>query len=400
VSYYCPCYPTPYTEKQDWLLESEKEDPEVFITSENQSPLFPLESTNFHRTLTTQVGHTSLNERPPLRSHLTYKHSEKLAKKSQALMENAIEGSGKDELKKVLLAQLRAKNHIINQLVKVFHKKFEEVFGDKLRSLENLGDSQVYEEIFNQIFELAKRFIKVLRKFLMWIYKELIKQFKKVLKEEDLSPEYVMEYVSYGVLFSHKKTTFNRLIKGLLQKIYNNEIEKLNEKFSKKRTQKLQEYDTYLKASTIFLMNNNPLPYENVTKKISELQFKSNPYEKFESILSLESEMLKGLERYHRTEIETKSQLKGNFGLDMKAPILLYCLVRSQNLDLIIDRILIDKFVNQDYLSKVQNFTTFAACLDFLLQNEELPSKIEERMTIVGMEEIEQNEEFGLKVES
>ncbi len=342
ISFALPSYSTQFIHQQQPMQSSRQHDrsQEVLLFSDIQR------ENKLQYTITTQLDPMSAADQPT-RYQYSWRAapSDKPTKTLSKSCPNSKKLSAKDELKKIISSQINNSKHIVNQLVYVFHHKFEEIFTEKMNNLDISKYSEENEVTYRNIIDLVKCFVRLLKKFLLWVYKEPVEQFKKVLKHEDLSPEYILEYEIYNVLFSYSSSVMYKLLTTLIKMKYSNAYEKLLKKFEMKKALKLTEYDAHLKASTLFVMDKNAEPYTEVTAKLSKLCNQTNPYKKFETILSLESEMLKSLERYHK-ELNLRQQLQKNFGMDMKFPILQFCIVSSRNANLIADRVLIEEFVN------------------------------------------------------
>jgi len=362
ISFSLPSYSTKFIHQQPMQQSPRQADKteDVFILSE----ISPQRETKLQYTITTQVDPLSAAEHP--RDHDSSRYF-KAPKLSKSCPNSKL--SAKEELRKIISSQITNSKHIVNQLIYVFHHKFEELFIERYNNLDISKYTDRDEKTYRTIIDLIKSFVRVLRKFLLWVYEELIEQFKLVLKLEDLSPGYILEYEIYNVLFSYNSSLMYKLLIALIKMKNSSTYNSLLKKFQVKKAQKLTEYDAHLKASTLFVMDDVAQPYTEVTTMLAKLCNQTNPYKKFETILSLEAEMLKSLERYH-TELNLRQKLQKNFGMDMKFPILQFCIVNSGNTNLIADRILIEEFVNQNYLSNVQNFVTFSTCLDFLIESE------------------------------
>jgi len=359
ISFSLPSYSTKFIHQQPMQQSPRQAEKIDFILSD----ISPQRENKLQYTITTQVDPLSAADH---QNHDTSRYF-KTPKLSKSCPNNKL--SAKEELRKIISSQITNSKHIVNQLIYVFHHKFEELFIERYNNLDITKYTDQDEVTYRNIIDLIKSFVRVLRKFLLWVYEELIEQFKLVLKLEDLSPGYILEYEIYNVLFSYNSSIMYKMLIALIKMKNSSTYNSLLKKFQAKKTQKLMEYDTHLKASTLFVMDDIAQPYTEVTTKLAKLCNQTNPYKKFETILSLEAEMLTSLERYH-TEFNLRQKLQKNFGMDMKFPILQFCIVNSGNTNLIADRILIEEFVNQNYLSNVQNFVTFSTCLDFLIESQ------------------------------
>ena len=117
-----------------------------------------------------------------------------------------------------------------------------------------------------------------------------------------------------------------------------------------------------------------------LSRNCERIQKEVNPYDKYELIASLDEEMNLCVEDYYKEEGKVLEKARGSFGTDLKIPILEFCLAKSLNRNLIIDRIMIQEFVQPCYLDYTPHFIIFAGCIDQILQEDERKKSAETRV--------------------
>ena len=122
----------------------------------------------------------------------------------------------------------------------------------------------------------------------------------------------------------------------------------------------------------MFLFEGSKYPYKEVVEKIISLTSVSCPYKIFETITSLEKEILACANRHHSNDLNTSFILVDKFDREVKISVLIYCILKSQNINLIMDVAMVEGFVSQTYLDVQQSFSSFVAVLNFLLDSIEV----------------------------
>jgi len=174
-----------------------------------------------------------------------------------------------------------------------------------------------------------------------------------------------VESVVYALLFKNKNSTLNKLLVLLLQIEHEGKIQTLTNSFQQKKSFDLTHEDILAKKYQAFLLEQKDSPYHKVIKKIESLKDYEDPYSKFEIILSLEDEILKSAKEFYEDDKNIKAKLEENWNIEVKLPILVYCILKSENQDVIKDSLLIKEFVIERYWNeKIQNFKIFEVSID------------------------------------
>ena len=292
--------------------------------------------------------------------------SKKQTIRSQLILPSTKKEYAREDLKEKLSVQVNNPNHIINGLLKVFHKKFDEVFMGCIYSKNNIEWTLDDEEIYARIIKLIKRTIEVARRFIEWVYEELIIKFKDIVNDQDLNPSFIVESVLYQLLFDDRNSNMNKLLGDLLTRKYASKIQRLEQKIIETDSKELKHYDESLQKAPLFLLEKDPQPYKRVIDFLQNIKAHRSPYDNCEYILALDREILKCVLEYHTNTQDTKEGVLEEFGMDIKTPLVLYCILKSRNLELIISKAFIEEFVDCKNLGGRQDFVAFLSYIDFL----------------------------------
>jgi len=331
-------------EETNEVPQNENNQPSIFISiTENQTGL------NNQQTI--------LNESPEER---------KQRKRTMMVKKIHKRKSAKQELKKSLYNQLTTPNHLIDEIVKVFNKIFEKTYSQIFEKQKITEFNQEAESVFNDIKRFIINTVNFLKRLVTWIYEELINQLEQGLDDEDLDPDYIIEAILYDFIFRDPNSSTYRIVYEFSKLKCQEKMAKFKESLLQKKQDKLEDYDEHFKKS-IFRLEGKKHPYAEVCNKIHSIEKEMNPYLKYESIVLLEHEMLKCVMSYHSDDQRALAKIKDNFGMDVKLPLLIYCIVQSQKETILIDHEIIISFVHEKYLDSVQSYMTFSTCIEYLL---------------------------------
>ena len=279
--------------------------------------------------------------------------------------------SGNEELTRILRGLLEEKGHIVQIIMSKFHSRFDGLFSKRLRKLTaTLIYSQEDNNLYECIEKIVRTFLSVTKRVLLWMYQDLIRRAKEAWVDDYLSSSWVIDSILSEILFSSSTSTLNSLVRHLLTKKHSKATRKLQEMFNKQR--KLDDDSDLADNYPLFTLKGSETPYEEVVKKISELSSLSNPYQTFEIITSLEKEIITCANLHYANDTEMNIKLADKFDREVKIAVLLYCIQRSRNINLVVDIAVVEGFVSKRYLDSKQSFSSFTATLDFLLEDDDL----------------------------
>jgi len=276
------------------------------------------------------------------------------------------ERSVKQDLKENLSNQINNPTHIIYRLIKEFEKTFESVFGSLLSKVDQEGASQDDEFAVCSIQALIKHFMNILREFTIWIYEDLIKRLAMGLDQEDVNAGLVIEGLLFELLLGDASCSTTKLTNWAMKMKNREDFDKFKKVQEMMKDDELKSYDECLQKS-IFMLEGSKNPYEKAVNKLREIQTKTNPYKKYELILTLEEDLLASVCEHYEGNYDVIQKLRSDFSMDVKIPILVYCVVQSQCESLMLDKLLVEQLVSADYLDTTPAFSMFASCIDYLL---------------------------------
>ena len=284
--------------------------------------------------------------------------------------------SANEELKRTLQSKLQAENNYIGHLIKQFHATFNKVFATRLDESFNskVRLSKEDEDLLTNIQKLVQLFSKVVKKIIIWIYEDLLIKAKKAWDEEYLKTSWVIDSIISEMLFYYPYSTFNKLVRTLLVKKCLNSMPKFDKILT--APYKLSDDSDFLRNYHLFSLEGNESPYEDVVKKISELQKSSCPYKNFQTIISLEQDILSSAKQHYGNDHQMNTKLAKKFEREVKVSILIYCIRKSKNISLLVDLEIAEAFVLKPYVKSQQSFRSFAETLKFLLNSEEMNRSI------------------------
>lgn len=290
--------------------------------------------------------------------------------------------STKKELEDKLLVELSALNHIIGGFFAVFNQKFDELFNKHMIVRSNLDWTVDDEEILIKATTLVRSFVALSKWFIGWVYEEFIVKFKNTVNGQDLNPSSIVESVLYQLLFKDEKTFVNKFLRDLLSTKYASKIQRLQQKMIEADSLELKDFELSLGDSSLFLMEKDDQPYKKIIDRIKAIQPNKSPYDNAENILSLETEIINLLLEYHGNTENMRKAIGEVFGMDVKTPLMLYCILKSKNINVIVANALIEEFVvNYEDLQERQDFMAFFSYIEYLTErkaeNRKLSSFIE-----------------------
>ena len=288
-----------------------------------------------------------------------------MASRFMSVMQN--ERSVKQDFKTNIGKQLKNGTHIVFRLVREFHRVFDNLFTSLYKTLEiEEIITKKDEPVVNAIPLLIKHFASLLRDFTSWLYRELILQLANGLDQEDVHADLVIENIIYEILLGNSNFTIYKLSTLVIKLRNKPSLEKLKRIMEKMQNEELKNYDECL-SSSIFILSNSQKPYEKAIRRLLDMKNRMDPYSKYDHILALDEDLLSTLCEYYQDDQATIQKIRNQFSMDIKIPLIIYCIVKSQNESLLIDKLFIDEYIQSDYLEITPAFSAFASCLDYLL---------------------------------
>jgi len=365
------------------VVDFTKYDNEEMVATEIENETLPVPKTA-HRTASKYENSPALSQFAPRNpnnaSFLNYSPEESVisrprfdfvspksmaASRFMSMVQN--ERSIKQDFKTNLGRQLKNGTHIIFRLIREFHRIFDNQFTSLHKNLD-LEDiiTEKDEATVNAIPLLIKHFANILRDFTGWLYKDLISQLAYGLDQEDVHPELVIENIIYEILLGSSNLMVNKLAYLIIKLKNKANLEKIKRVMLKMQNEDLKNYDECL-LNSIFLLNNSQKPYERAIRRVLEMKNKADPYAKFDLVLSLEEDLLATLGEYYQDDPATIQKIRNQFSMDIKIPVIIYCIVKSQNENVLVDRLFIDEYIQPEYLEITPAFSAFSSCIDYLL---------------------------------
>ena len=272
----------------------------------------------------------------------------------------------KQDLKENLSNQINSSAHIVYRLIKEFEKTFENVFGSLLGKVDQEGACEEDEFAVCAIQTLIRHFMTVLREFTIWIYQDLIKKLAMGLDQEDVNAGLVIEGLLFEILLGNANSSTTRLTHWAMKMKNRGELDKMKKIQEKMKDDEFKSYDECL-PSSLYLLEGLKNPYEKAVNKLREISLKTNPYTKYEMILQLEEDLLASVCEYYEGNYDVIQKLRSDFSMDVKIPILVYCIVQSQSENLLLDKIFVEQLIPAEYLDATPAFSMFSSCIDYLL---------------------------------
>lgn len=291
----------------------------------------------------------------------------------EVIPKSARRQSGKEKIRLKLMSLLDQDKGVVLRLVREFHRKFREQFGKHLKDIHQMNHSQRIDKLYARILRLIKEFfLKIIKSFIRKSYEPFMKKAEILLRKEDYEPEYILESVVYELLFRDPNTTFNKLVLALLAKKHAERTNKFNKILEERKNESLPNDPILSDKFYGFLLQGNNMPYQEICDDYADIQRQTNPYTKFEIISSLWNKILKIAREYHKDNPEVESQLEREFDEDIRFQIMTYCIVKSQNKELVVDEMLIAGFVGERYQNLSKKFSWFRAYMMWLMEETEL----------------------------
>jgi len=301
--------------------------------------------------------------------------SPKLPAKSHMQCSFELKPSSKQDLKNHFLKQIDKSAKFISDLVKQFIAIHRQIFEPQVLNLVQEDQyTKKHQEVYSSLTLTIKYFASVLANFLYWICEEMFAQYKEELDQEFINPLYFIDTIVYELIFKGSKNPLKDMIFSLLRLKYKPKITAFAEILTKLKSTPLPNYDhEVLKSSTDFLLPPSLQPYSQVTQKLNSIHQEVNPYSKLEAVNSLFEEDMWDCIKQHYKDAENSSQLliklKNLFGMEIRFPIMMYCMVQTQNENLIIEQKFMKEFVDSGFLSLSIAYTSFKSCFDQLFHD-------------------------------
>ena len=282
-----------------------------------------------------------------------------------------LQSSGNEQFKRILQDILKAETHTVQILFTKFHIRFNNLFYKKREEYSNVSfcshkDDGFYVDLYKSIKKIIRNYLRVTRKIVFWMYQDLISQAKCIWRDDQLTTSWVIDSVLSDMLFTFPGSTINKILRDLLVRKHSDSSRQLEETLQKHYSLDQDEY--FVKNYPMFLLPGSQDPYHEVVRKISELSISLCPYSSFQIIASLEKEILACANLHYTNDLEMSLKLADKFDREVKVPVLIYCIMKSQNTNLIVNVAMVEAFVSEAYLDAKQNFSSFCGILNFLLK--------------------------------
>jgi len=278
--------------------------------------------------------------------------------------------TAREQLTSILLTLIKLDNKTVKGLFHEFHDILRKCYEAELHSFVNISNDET-EKTFKEIVLLVKSFANIARAFLKWTYQDILDHYSQKLAAEEgglFKPSYIISSIVYKLLFKNKKNTLNILLNLLMEKKYHSEHYELQAAIEKQQNINLYE-EGYTKSNfSLPATFNEPLAYERTIQRIKQLKEGSDPYTKFERIISLENSLLKSVRDYHQYNPDKEQEIREQWESDIKIPLLVYCIIKSKNSAVLFDTKLVELFVSRRYWDvKTPNFIRFEIAVDAVL---------------------------------
>jgi len=288
----------------------------------------------------------------------------------------------KSELRESFRRKIEDQNPFVLGLINTFVAVCKGIYQKQKGTLQGNTFTPLHEDLYSNLVSTVKCFVGAITNFLCQIYEDKIPHLDTELGYEDLSPFSLIESVVYEFVFLKTDTYLKDEISYFLRLKYADDIKKFREVFEKRKNEKLESYDhEVLQNSRHYLLESSQIPYGDSIQSLKSLLSLSNPYSMYELLnFVLEDELWSCIyDTYKDREdsIELLRKLKGSFGMEIRLPIMIYCVVQSQCEDFVIARRFVEEFIEPQILDASIGFTTFQGCIDHLIYDEDF--------TFVGM---------------
>ena len=285
----------------------------------------------------------------------------------------------KAESKEMFKKKIESQNYFVLGLINTFKSTWKEIYQKQSQGLQQDSFTAQHGELYSNFVNLIKCFVAIFTNFLSQIYEGEITQLEACLEQEDINPLYFIESVIYKLIFEKNDSNLKDELFKLLSLKYAPEVQKFKQVIEKRKHEKLESYDhEVLQNSREYLLESAPVPYIEVSKTMKTLNRYSSPYSKYELInIILEEEMwncIYDTYKGHNNSIGLLNTLKQSFGMEIRLPIMLYCIVQSQCEELVIVRRFIEEFIDPQTLDSSIGYTTFQGCIDYLIKDEDYVS--------------------------
>ena len=289
---------------------------------------------------------------------------------SSMLTSLQFQSSGNEQFKRILQGKLKDETHTVQILLTKFHIRFNNLFCKKLKKSDNASlcshrEDNSCGDVYKCVKKIIRNFLRATRKIVFWMYQDLISQAKCVWRDDQLNTSWVIDSVLSDMLFDFPGSTVSKVIQDLLFRKHFNSTGQLGKTLKKHYS--LDQDKDFIQNYPMFLLPGNQEPYHEVIQKIAELGTSSCPYSSFEIIASLEKEILACANLHYANDPEMSLKLTNKFDREVKVSVLIYCIMKSQNVNLVVDVAIIEAFVSEAYLDANQSFSSFCGVLSLVL---------------------------------
>ena len=289
------------------------------------------------------------------------------------LTSSQLQSSGNEKFRSILQKILNDKMHTVQILFTKFHIRFNNLFCKKHEQYNNASfcsheDDAFCGDLYKCIKRIIRNFLRVTRKVVFWMYQDLISQAKRAWRDDQLSTSWVIDSILSGILFNFPGSTISKILRDLLVRKHSGSIRQLEKTLKKHYS--LDQDEDFVQNYSMFLLSGRQDPYHEVVLKISELSISACPYSSFEIIASLEKEILACANLHYTNDLEMSLKLADKFDREVKVSVLIYCIMTSQNANLVVNVAMVEAFVSGVYLGAKQSFSSFCGVLSFLLNED------------------------------
>ena len=200
------------------------------------------------------------------------------------------------------------------------------------------------------------------------MYQDLISYAKCVWRDDQLNASWIIDSTLSDILLTFPGSTINRIVRDILVRKHSDSSRQLEKVLQKHYG--LDQDEDFVKNYPMFLLPGSQDPYHEVVRKISELSTSLCPYSSFEVITSLEKEILACANLHYANDLEMSLKLADKFDREVRVPVLIYCIIKSQNTNLIVNVAMVETFVSRVYLDAKQSFGSFCSTFSFLLDEQ------------------------------
>lgn len=260
-----------------------------------------------------------------------------------------------------LLAEFKAPNHIISELL----SRFSELFLNKYLIFFSV-DPKSNLEMLCESFKMDIRLLFGLMKDMIekW-YLSIIVQNPALAKNRHKRQEFLDSLINMTV-FSNGNNIYYVLL-SLYGLVYNISEKRLDRSMELLKGIKPEN----MEINPVFCLKKCKVPYGNVINSINEQSSIISATEKFQVICRIKEEIKDSIETYWEEWDPNIPAQKLMIDSDQLLTIVAFCIIKSQNCKLLSYLGFIRDFGNKNQMQNSYYFTTYDAALSYLLKLEE-----------------------------